>query len=591
MSEINSNSWLFQVMVIIVVSMIPVGCYYGMDSPAPIENNLKNALNKTTTIDGKEVVIKMEPSDFTFLWEIYSIPNIFLCFVAGIFIDSQWGRRKGSLICCSIVATGAAIVAYGAYINSLVVMYFGRFFFGIGSESVALCEYSYNNYWFDTTKVKEGSSYKPKVSLEFAFAIAISFSRGSTAIAFETLGRAYNYFAGVDTKIMETQTEWAAAQNSQYGEITYNKLDFDREDKNLDPNYCMCTDNKSIADKAKAAFCVVNTCSPDELKNNEIVPIEIHLNDTAQAAGKTLAIPFLVAVASLIMAAILAQWDILGNRYRKRTQANHTKTEEEMKLKAEEGLENNENTENVNDDDDGVKKLSFAGIFSAVKEVNIAAWLVMFVCMFYYMAVFPFVGQGTEFFTTYRGVETDQARTLTMLILALSGFGVAAGLGVLIGKVHSNAIFVLIGTGLTCLGHIALLIKFINFNNWAIVIMMGIGYSFVAGALWPLLSYNVAASISSTCYGIMQSLQLLGLFISFRISGIIRAVPENLKAEIEDKVLESKRLQDLDALNVTNYRNLQFYFCCISGLAVVLTCVLIVNKGIDGYERKKEEEK
>lgn len=203
--EIKPNQAWFQVFIMILVSCIPVGSYYGMDSPAPIERYIKKSILNNGT--------ELTHSDYMRLYEIYSIPNIFLCFVAGIFIDAKWGRRLGSIICCSVVTVGAFVVAGGAYMGNLILMYLGRFIFGIGSESVALTEYSYNNYWFDKTKIPDGSQYKPVVGLEFAFAIAISFSRGATAIAFKTLPRFYRYFAGVDEQEMQQQTQWYQLYN------------------------------------------------------------------------------------------------------------------------------------------------------------------------------------------------------------------------------------------------------------------------------------------------------------------------------------------------------------------------------------------
>ena len=160
MAELNANSPIFQFIMLVLICIIPIGSYYGMDSPSPLETQIKTSLNGSST--NETFVADLSHSDYTMLYEIYTIPNIILCFFAGYLIDSIWGRRKAAIICSSVVATGGLCVALGCWMNSLILAYVGRFIFGIGSESVALCEYAYNIHWFDRTKIDpKKSNYKP----------------------------------------------------------------------------------------------------------------------------------------------------------------------------------------------------------------------------------------------------------------------------------------------------------------------------------------------------------------------------------------------------------------------------------------------
>jgi hypothetical protein len=121
---------------------------------------------------------------------------------------------------------------------------------------------------------------------------------------------------------------------------------------------------------------------------------------------------------------------------------------------------------------------------------------------------------------------------------------------------------------------------------------MGIAYSLVAGSLWPLMSYNVDEKISSTCYGIMQSLQLLGLFIAFRSSGYIRElnIPENLLTKLDVQSEENTRIADLKEYQKTNYGILQIFFIIVSLISILFTITLILNKGLHGYDINKKKE-
>lgn len=215
----------------------------------------------------------------------------------------------------------------------------------------------------------------------------------------------------------------------------------------------------------------------------------------------------------------------------------------------------------------------------------------MLICVSFYDMVFPFVAQAKEFLMIYKGVSnTSDAENMAMIILALSGFGVAPCVGLLISKVSLNASFVLLGCVLVTGGHFILWSNFV-INPMAVCIVMGLGYSVVAGGLWPLLNYNVRQEISSTCYGIMQSLQLLGLFISYRVSGMI--MDSNIDKEkdlkpVDDTVQEKLREERLDAKRRANYANLELYMMASGCVSIFLTIVLIMNKGLHGYKRKKE---
>ena len=173
----NASNPLYQIAVLACICMIPIGSYYGMDSPAPIESYLKKSID---SLDSNETTghIDLTHKEYMQFMEIYSVPNIFFCFIAGYIIDSFLGRRKGAVVFCTICTIGCFLFSAGAFMNSLIVMYAGRFIFGIGSESVALCEYAYNIHWFDRTKVKKGSDYKPIIGLSFAFSIAITWFWG-----------------------------------------------------------------------------------------------------------------------------------------------------------------------------------------------------------------------------------------------------------------------------------------------------------------------------------------------------------------------------------------------------------------------------
>jgi len=600
MAELNAGSLVYQVMMLVLICLIPIGSYFGMDSPAPIETALKKSLTGSESTD-ETGPLDLSHSNYMMFMTIYTLPNIVLCFFAGYFIDTLWGRRKAAIICSTVVASGAFLFATGAYMNNLILCYVGRFIFGIGSESVALCEYAYNIHWFDKTKIPEHSKYKPFVGLGFAFSIAISFSRASTALAFQTLERSYNAFAGINN---------TATYLARYGdniECTDYKILTDEEISELPSNLVQKGQNWASTCSVKDNVWTPDSDNPTHvidgnLIGNETIPAGITKDDyifkdcdkdnnrlvcvpnyAPTSAGKTLFVAFAVAVFTLMISAFLSYYDIMGNRWRKRNDR-LTATGESQPLQTVNGGNGDDEKPPANNDDK--EELSMIG-WEDIKSLPYAAWLIMLICTTYYMTIFPFVSQAKEFLRIYRGVlNSDTANTYSSLILVLSGMGVSPAIGYLIDTYKYNCIWLIFGISLTVFGHVSFwILQFIP--PLAIVLCLGVGYSAVAGSLWPLLSYNVPKKVSSTCYGLMQSMQLFGLFISYRVSGSIMdaGIKQELTSSEDEKVKA-----EIDELKKANYFNLEMYFTAVIVGALVLTIMLFLNQGMHGHDTSKKEE-
>ena len=533
MAELNANSPIFQFIMLVLICIIPIGSYYGMDSPSPLETQIKTSLNGSST--NETFVADLSHSDYTMLYEIYTIPNIILCFFAGYFIDSRWGRRKAAIICSSVVATGGLCVALGCWMNSLILAYVGRFIFGIGSESVALCEYAYNIHWFDRTKIDpKKSSYKPFIGLSFAFSIAISFSRASSFLAFETLGRSYEAFAGVnktatalarygdkmiggpdtdcitcipcdltkrpyncalspedklkvptyeaqrgfyhwDRQCQNQNTDWNPAnldttqfckkeepdcitkftevKSEDSGEVTITYKDSEGK--------APTADQLEILNKMKLPSETVPNWTEDDFSFEDCDksdPRKVCIYNAAPAnTGKAFFVAFLVAAFTLCICVLIAHVDILGNRWRKRTAKEKAELldgdmdDEQKALKSgDQNVEANTKQAEEADDDAGISMITWEDI----KGLSLSAWLIMLICSCYYMTIFPFIGQGVEYFKIYRGeTNDDYARRITGLIVTLSGFGVSPLIGMCIDFFCFNGLWLLFGIGCTVFGH------------------------------------------------------------------------------------------------------------------------------------------
>jgi len=91
--------------------------------------------------------------------------------------------------------------------------------------------------------------------------------------------------------------------------------------------------------------------------------------------------------------------------------------------------------------------------------------------------------------------------------------------GAFIDKKGKGASLMIYGSLLLVL--VYLIFAFTNFNPYILVFLLGISFSLVPSAMWPAVSKIVSLPKIGTAYGIMFSLQNLGLFAVPIIAGIV----------------------------------------------------------------------
>lgn len=84
---------------------------------------------------------------------LYSWPNVFLCFISGYLVDKILGNRLAAVIFLSVITIGQLIFGLGAYFNQTIVMYFGRFIFGLGGESIHVVQKTFASKWFNENEL------------------------------------------------------------------------------------------------------------------------------------------------------------------------------------------------------------------------------------------------------------------------------------------------------------------------------------------------------------------------------------------------------------------------------------------------------
>jgi len=139
-------------------------------------------------------------------------------------------------------------------------------------------------------------------------------------------------------------------------------------------------------------------------------------------------------------------------------------------------------------------------------------------CVTFYAAIFPFLKYAPDFFHNKYGVPDTTAGAIAMW-LPLGTVFFTPLFGAFIDKKGKGASLMIYGSLL--LVFVYMVFAFTNFNPYILVFLLGISFSLVPSAMWPAVSKIVSLPKIGTAYGIMFSLQNLGLFAVPIVAGIV----------------------------------------------------------------------
>ncbi|XP_030633537.1 lysosomal dipeptide transporter MFSD1 [Chanos chanos] len=188
-----------------------------------------------------------------------------------------------------------------------------------------------------------------------------------------------------------------------------------------------------------------------------------------------------------------------------------------------------------------------------VKDFPLQLWLIFIICVGYYVAIFPFIGLGQVFFIEKFDFSPAQASAVNSIVYIISA-PASPLFGLMVDKTGKNIMWVLCAVVTTLISHMMLAFTF--WNPWIAMSLMGLSYSLLACALWPMVAFVVPEHQLGTAYGFMQSIQNLGLALIAMAAGAI---------------LDNK-----------GYLFLEVFFCaciCLALLAVILLYLVDYFRG------------
>ncbi|XP_043558060.1 major facilitator superfamily domain-containing protein 1 isoform X1 [Chiloscyllium plagiosum] len=189
-----------------------------------------------------------------------------------------------------------------------------------------------------------------------------------------------------------------------------------------------------------------------------------------------------------------------------------------------------------------------------VKDFPLSLWLIFIICVCYYVAIFPFIGLGKVFFIEKFKFSLKQASLINSIVYIISA-PVSPVLGFLVDKVGKNVFWVMSAVLITLAAHMMLAFTF--WNPWIAMCLLGVSYSLLACALWPMVAFVVPEHQLGTAYGFMQSIQNLGLAVIAIAAG---------------SILDSK-----------GYLFLEVFFCaCLCGALISVVMLYFVDLLTEG---------
>lgn len=154
---------------------------------------------------------------------------------------------------------------------------------------------------------------------------------------------------------------------------------------------------------------------------------------------------------------------------------------------------------------------------------NPGFWLITFLCLLYYSALYPFLDFATKMMITKYGVEPSIAGKIPS-ILPYTSIVLTPLFGVMYDKIGKGASIMIIGAIILTLV-LAVFAMPLNSSILAVGLMflLGIAFSLLPSVLWPAVPKIVPMKQLGTAYSIIYYIQNIGLmFIPIIIGGVLK---------------------------------------------------------------------
>jgi MFS family permease len=165
---------------------------------------------------------------------------------------------------------------------------------------------------------------------------------------------------------------------------------------------------------------------------------------------------------------------------------------------------------------DADERFSFSDITGVLKNKSFI--LISLLCLTFYSAVFPFQAYCPDFLHNKFGVSLKMSGMLSSLII-WGTILFTPLFGWFVDRKGKRATLMFYGSGMLVAAH--LILSLTHLTPYVSMFIIGIAFSLVPAAMWPAVARIVEEKRLGTAYGIMTSIQNLGLFAFPIIAGAI----------------------------------------------------------------------
>jgi len=177
-------------------------------------------------------------------------------------------------------------------------------------------------------------------------------------------------------------------------------------------------------------------------------------------------------------------------------------------------------------------------VFSDIGKFGASYWYVVFLCVTFYSAIFPFTALSTDMFATKWGIPAEATDTGGFLQQVFSSFfhmfSTAGGItsivifasmvcapfaGGLLDRIGRRASMMLLGSLMLIPAHLAMGLT--HWNPIPSMMVLGAAFVLVPAALWPSVPMVVEETRVGTAFGLLTAIQNVGLMAFPKASGYL----------------------------------------------------------------------
>jgi len=149
---------------------------------------------------------------------------------------------------------------------------------------------------------------------------------------------------------------------------------------------------------------------------------------------------------------------------------------------------------------------------------NRAYLYIALLCVTFYSAAFPFMAFAPDFFLNKFDLSLEVSGLIAALLPAATAI-MTPFIGVFVDRIGKSATVMMYGSALLVMVHLTFALT--HFPPSILMILLGVAFSLVPAAMWPSMVKLVKEKQIGTAYGLMYSIQNLGLWGFPILAGII----------------------------------------------------------------------